>query len=120
MNEQQIEQAANMLHDWNRAYCKTTGDPVNQPWNQAPEHQRQSAREAVTFVLHHSEVSLEAIHEEWGKARTTEGWVPGEVKNEDLKTHPNLVPYDQLPIVQRVKDTFAPTAVEFIKDLTHR
>lgn len=33
-----------------------------------------------------------------------EGWVYGEVKNADEKTHPCIVPFDQLPIAQQKKD----------------
>lgn len=117
MNEQQIEQAAQLLHDWNRAYCTAIGDPANMPWEQAPQHQRESGRDAIRFVLHNPRVSPEEMHQEWINARTKQGWTQGAVKNEDLKTHPNLVPYEELPESQRVKDTFARTAAEFIKGL---
>ncbi|XUM24954.1 RyR domain-containing protein [Bradyrhizobium oligotrophicum S58] len=32
------------------------------------------------------------------------GWVHGEVKDADAKTHPCIVPFDQLPRVQQAKD----------------
>jgi hypothetical protein len=33
-----------------------------------------------------------------------EGWVYGEEKNAEEKTHPCMVPYDQLPKEQQFKD----------------
>ena len=46
------------------------------------------------------------------------GWTYGETKSEGARTHPNLVPYDQLPVDQKAKvDLFigvvAPLAVYF-------
>lgn len=119
MNAQQIEQAARILHNWNRAYCATIGDPPDQLWEQMPEHQRESRQSAIRFVLENPQASPEDIHQEWTRSRTEEGWTLGTVRNEDLKTHPNLVPYGELPTAQRTKDTFPRTAVEFVRDMTN-
>ena len=113
MNNQLTEDAARLLHNWTRAYCMVIGDPPNDPWTTAPEQQKQSARDAINFVLQNPEVSSEEMHQEWMRARKEAGWVHGPVKNEDLKTHPNLVPYDDLPPSQQTKDTFARTAIVF-------
>lgn len=37
------------------------------------------------------------VHEVWSKNRINDGWSYGKERNDDLKTHPCLVPYDQLP-----------------------
>lgn len=34
-----------------------------------------------------------------------DGWVYGDVKDPELKTHPCLVPYNELPVEQKTKDT---------------
>jgi len=39
------------------------------------------------------------------KQKRDDGWVYGEVKDPERKTHPCMVPYDDLPIEQRAKDT---------------
>lgn len=36
------------------------------------------------------------VHEVWAHGRMAEGWSYGEQRNDKLKTHPCLVPYDQL------------------------
>ena len=109
MNDQQTEQAARILHNWNRAYCATIGDPPTQPWDQITEHQRESHQDAKRFVLQNPQASPEDIHQEWTNAMIKEGWTLGPVKNEELKTHPNLVPYRELPAAQRSRTpSYAP------------
>jgi ryanodine receptor 2 len=36
-------------------------------------------------------------HEVWAKKRVEDGWQYGPSRNDETKTHPCLVPYDQLP-----------------------
>ena len=36
------------------------------------------------------------IHEVWAQSRMSQGWRYGEKRNDDLKTHPSLIPYEQL------------------------
>lgn len=43
-------------------------------------------------------------HDNWMKQKLADGWQFGSVKDAVAKTHPCLVPYDALPIDQRVKD----------------
>lgn len=44
------------------------------------------------------------VHEVWAKNRITQGWTYGEKRNDDLKTHPCLVPYEDLPEVEKDYD----------------
>lgn len=37
------------------------------------------------------------VHEVWAKNRMAEGWTYGPVRDDALKQHPCLVPYDELP-----------------------
>jgi len=37
------------------------------------------------------------VHEVWAKNRIDQGWQYGEKRNDDLKLHPGLVPYELLP-----------------------
>lgn len=36
------------------------------------------------------------VHEVWAKARIEQGWTYGQVRNEEAKKHPCLVPYNEL------------------------
>ena len=44
------------------------------------------------------------LHEKWCEEKTRNGWRHGEEKCAEKKTHPCLVPYDDLPPHQKMKD----------------
>lgn len=53
------------------------------------------------------------VHEVWAKSRIDEGWRYGPERNDKLKTHPCLVPYDDLPEIE--KDYDRKTSCETLK-----
>lgn len=95
---------AEVAHEVNRAYCTATGDTSQVPWDEAPDWQRDSACNGVRNALLDSETTPRDSHESWRRQKEQEGWTYGSVKDADAKTHPCMVPYDQLPQEQRVKD----------------
>ncbi len=44
------------------------------------------------------------VHEVWAKNRLEQGWTYGEERNDVLKTHPCLIPYEELPQVEKDYD----------------
>jgi hypothetical protein len=54
----------------------------------------------------------------WAAARRKLGWGWGPLKDEALRTHPNLVPYDELPAPQRDKDKVFLAIVTAMTDVT--
>lgn len=44
------------------------------------------------------------VHEVWAETRISQGWTIGEKRNDDLKTHPCLVPYEELPEEEKAYD----------------
>lgn len=53
------------------------------------------------------------IHEVWAQQRIGEGWTWGALRDADAKTHPDLVPYEELP--ESEKDYDRNTSMETIK-----
>ena len=51
-----------------------------------------------------TEVLAENVHEVWSAGRIAEGWQWGEQRDDARKTHPCLVPYDQLPESEKEYD----------------
>ena len=97
------ESIAKVCHEVNRAYCQAMGDDSQPAWEDAPEWQRSSA--SLGVVLHtENNVGPEASHASWMAQKVAEGWVYGEVKDSDAKTHHCIVPFDQLPKEQQAKD----------------
>ncbi|MDE3077117.1 MAG: hypothetical protein KGJ86_17005 [Chloroflexota bacterium] len=95
-------------HMANRAYCLAIGEE-QPPWETAPDWQRDSAVVGVRGVLEGN--NPERSHECWMAEKIAAGWAYAPVKDLDAKTHPCLVPYDQLPAEQRLKDTIFVTTV---------
>lgn len=53
------------------------------------------------------------VHDVWAQGRMAEGWTWGEERDDKLKTHPCLVPYEELPDAEREYDR--QTAVQTLK-----
>lgn len=53
------------------------------------------------------------VHEVWVRIRMEQGWTYGTVRNDALKQHPCLVPYEDLPEEEKVYDRNS--SVETIK-----
>lgn len=115
-----IESIAAVCHETNRRYCKEKGDDSQKPWEEAPWWQKQSAIAGVIFVMQNPDKPSSAAHENWLKRKVAEGWKYGEIKDEDAKIHPCVLPYDQLPKDQQIKDAlFKSVALTLIRGETH-
>lgn len=44
------------------------------------------------------------VHEVWAETRIKQGWTYGKQRDDKLKTHPCLVPYEELPEEEREYD----------------
>lgn len=44
------------------------------------------------------------VHEVWAQSRMEQGWVYGQERSDALKTHPCLIPYEDLPEVEKAYD----------------
>lgn len=93
-----------VCHEANRAYCAALGDNSQLPWREAPLWQRDSAVAGVKFIDDNPDAPPSASHDSWLAVKKAEGWVYGEVKDADAKTHPCYVPYEELPVEQKAKD----------------
>ena len=67
-----------------------------------------------------TEAMARNVHEVWALGRVKEGWKYGETRNDELKTHPGLVPYEELPLRLPKVEHFQPgedgqTAIQTLK-----
>lgn len=95
---------ARVCHEINRAYCAALGDHSQPAWDDAPDWQRQSAVTGVEFTIANPDAGPSASHDSWLAEKQRDGWTYGPVKDPEKKEHPCFVPYDQLPLEQKVKD----------------
>lgn len=100
--DQKIRTCAEAAHEMNRVWCRAHGDDTQVPWDQAPEWQKTSAINGVRGVIAGN--TPRQSHESWLKEKEETGWKYGPEKNIELKEHPCMVPYEQLPPLQKAKD----------------
>lgn len=97
-------QIAEVCHEANAAFCRSLGDMSQPTWADAPDWQRESAINGVVFHIADPNASASASHNNWLKEKVEGGWVYGETKDPEAKTHPCVVPFEQLPPEQQAKD----------------
>jgi RyR domain len=99
-------QIARVVHEANRALQVEQADPtieVSLPWDDTDLETRVSAISGVEGVIAGN--TPEESHAAWTQFKVDNGWVLGPVKDMELKQHPLLVPYNQLPESQKIKDS---------------
>ncbi len=109
MNEFDILEIAKRCHESNRLYCESLGDYSQKPWDDCPDWQKESAIKGVNFHLSEfkngNAFDPSASHKSWLEEKVNTGWVYGNVKDADAKTHPCIVDYSELPESQQLKDS---------------
>lgn len=79
------------------------GEPVpSQPWESETDHIRASCIEGVRRAR--AGVTPQEHHEMWRRFKEAAGWKYGAEKDPLRKTHPCMVPYEELPEYQKVKN----------------
>ena len=106
---------AKVCHQANKAWCESEGDYSQKDWLEAEQWQIQSAVSGVKFRVENPDAPASAMHDNWSKEKLADGWVYGEVKDAEKKTHPCLVPFDQLPAFQQKKDKLFSAIVDALK-----
>lgn len=93
-----------VCHQANKAWCEANDDNSQKDWHDAEHWQRQSAINGVVFRLMSPNAGHDAQHNSWLDEKVKDGWVYGEIKDAEAKTHPCIVPFEQLPEFQKKKD----------------
>ena len=100
----QYEAIAELAYEAVRAWCTIIGDEPTPPWRSLSESARNSVIDGARFVIEKPHTSLADQHDNWRAARAGDGWQYGATLDRACKWHPNMVPFDELPWVQQVKD----------------
>lgn len=111
-----VEEIAKVAHQANKALCEANGDYSQTSWEYAPEWQKESAIDSILAIFNTPKTTPEDLHEIWMKKKIEEGWVYGEEKDTEKRTHPCIVPYDKLDPFQRAKDKVFVQIVKAIRE----
>lgn len=115
VRKNRITAIAMICHEANRAWCIANGDNTQKTWDAAEEWQRESARKGVEFRLNNPDAKHDAQHNAWMQDKINDGWVYGMIKDAEKKTHPCIVPFEQLPLFQQKKDALFCAIVDALK-----
>lgn len=111
----QQEYIAKACHEANRVWCQANGDNSQKPWDEAEQWQRDSAVKGVEFRINNPDAPESAQHDAWMADKIADGWVYGEVKDAEKKTHPCIVSFFALPEFQQKKDALFCAIVDALK-----
>lgn len=106
---------ARVCHEANKGWCESNSDFSQKQWNEAEEWQRQSAVTGVLFRFDNPDAAEDSQHNAWMKDKTDAGWVYGETKDAEAKTHPCIIPFQELPEFQQKKDKLFCAIVDALK-----
>lgn len=91
------EQIARVTYAANCALCRELGHP------EPPESAIAGHAKGVEFRRANMDAPESAQHERWRDAKTAEGYVHGDAIDHKAKTHPDLVPWRDLPDEAKAK-----------------
>ena len=103
---------AAICHEVNRVYCASIGDMSQPHWRLASDDIKLSAYKGVEWRLLNPDAPASAQHEQWCEHKLSQGWAWGLEKSADLKTHPCLIEYEDLPKEQQTKDALFMAVVD--------
>jgi hypothetical protein len=106
---------AQACHEANKVWCEANGDFSQKHFEEAEGWQQDSAIDGVKFRLANPDAKEDAQHNAWMESKIKDGWVYGEVKDAEKKTHPCLVSFEELPLFQQKKDKLFSAIVDALK-----
>jgi len=86
------------------AYTVSIGAEPQAPWDEAPDEKKDSVLKDVEFLIANPEAGFDALHNQWLAQKQSDGWVYGEEVNEEAKTHPNILPFNELSQELQTRD----------------
>lgn len=104
VNPPTIDDVAMLCHEINRAWCIFCGDNSQPSWQEAPDWQKSSCIDGITYHLSNPTTTPRDSHMNWLKTKQAEGWKWGMIKAPERKEHPCFCSFDSLPWYQQVKD----------------
>lgn len=101
-----MENIARLIYEATRLEAMWSKRPiVPEPWEQRDERFRKQFVEVVwRYMKSESLPTPEEAHNSWVESYVKMGWKYGEKRDPKLKTHPDLVPFNELPKDERDKD----------------
>lgn len=112
-----LELIARVVHEAIRAYQTALGEDAAASWEDAELWLKHLTLSGVEFRANNPAAPIAALHDRWALELRQNGWNYGAVKDTHLKTHPSLVPFEQLSQSERRKDVLFGSIVDALTRL---
>jgi hypothetical protein len=100
-----IEKIAELCYEACRSVDRAVdGKDTKNEWLYAPNDHRNRVRSGVATFIDNPDITPEELHDAWTEEMKSDGWTHGETRDETKKEHPSMVPFNQLPMGEQVKD----------------
>lgn len=86
-------------------------------WEDAAPAARIGLRGMVNALINDPELGARDVHEHWLRERREQGWVLGGVRDPVAKTSPDLIEWDDLDVVAKVKSDLTVAIVRALTPL---
>lgn len=104
MQEQVLEIIAEECYNINTVYGRATGKLMdNRLFRERSDQFRESLINAVDRAIMHKDPDAEAFHLSWYIDKKEAGWKHGDYYDAEQKRHPDLMPFELLPMESQVK-----------------
>lgn len=121
MSTDLTERRAEFVYEGARLQAIAVDAPiVPEPWLQREEPFKAQFREVIAKQCGPDRKdSPEELHDDWVKAYKAMGWRFGWVRDTEAKTHPDMVPFDELEPRERDKDAVFVALCEIARQWIH-
>jgi hypothetical protein len=103
-NEEQLEFAVQLLYELNLVVRKLTNQQPIVEFKDISQEKKEYVKSALLSCWTGEKRTHEEQHKLWMQNKLEAGWTYGEKEDAVAKTHPSILPYDQLSWTEKLKD----------------
>lgn len=114
-----LDQISEFIYEATRIEAEWSKRPiVPEKWQERDDKFRNQFIDIINKYMYMDKLPTpEEAHESWVQSYYKMGWKYGNIRNTEKKTHPDLIPFEQLPQAEKDKDAIFLSFVWLAKKL---
>ena len=102
--DSKIYDVCKVCHDKNNELMVANGETPRGDWESLDQVDKDLTYKSVKRIIDDRTITAKDIHDEWMTNKESDGWVYGLVKDPVNKTHPLMIPFDEMSDIDKQKD----------------